>query len=287
MVRMLIALLWVFAGIAATPALADESSRIFVASTGSDSNDGSRTAPKRSLQAAHDAVAPSGSIIVLDTAGYGSVKITKSVFVDVSPGASAFVPVPRGSARIAVEIDAPDAVVSLRGLVIDGDGHNLGIVATNVRRLVVEDTFIHAVGLGIYLSATSSSTLHVHGGAIQDVVQGIVVAAAAANIKVSSVISDVRIIGTSNDAVRVEPRFASSTAKSVVRNCTISDGAFYGLVAASGGEIVMDNLTITNNGVAYEAMSGFANGVFYSRGNNTIYNNREAGSVTPKPLPVQ
>ncbi len=287
MVRTLVVMICLLAGVAATPALADEPSRIFVASTGNDSNDGSRASPKRSFQAAHDAVGAGGSIIVLDTAGYGAVKITKSVFVDASPGVSGFVPVPKVTAGIAVEIDAPNAEVSLRGLVIDGDGHNLGIVATNIRRLVVEDTLIRAVGTGIYLSAMSNATLHVHGGAVRGANEGIVIAAAAPNVAVSGIVSDVKIVGTSSDGVRGTARDVSSAVKVTLEHCTITDGFSYGLVADTGSEIVMDGLTITNNRVAYEAMSGYKVGAIYSRGNNTVYDNRETGSVIVKPLPAQ
>ena len=40
-------------------------SKIFVASYGNDANDGSRGNPKRDFQAAHDAVAAGGQIVVL------------------------------------------------------------------------------------------------------------------------------------------------------------------------------------------------------------------------------
>jgi hypothetical protein len=49
-----------------------QATRIFVASYGNDANDGSRGAPKRNFQPAHDAVAAGGQIVVLDTAGYGN-----------------------------------------------------------------------------------------------------------------------------------------------------------------------------------------------------------------------
>src|SRR4051794_5450669 len=55
--------------------------KIFVASYGSDTNDGSRGSPKRSFQAAHDAAAAGGQIVALDTAGYGALSISKSISV--------------------------------------------------------------------------------------------------------------------------------------------------------------------------------------------------------------
>ncbi len=90
--------------------------KIFVSATGNDANDGSRGSPKRNFQAAHDAVATGGSIVVLDTAGYGALNITKSVSVTVPPGVNGFITV-SGSSN-GVTINAP--VVVLRGLIVEG-----------------------------------------------------------------------------------------------------------------------------------------------------------------------
>ena len=44
-----------------------------------DTNDGTRGAPKRNFQPAHDALAAGGQIVVLDTAGYGALTIDRSI----------------------------------------------------------------------------------------------------------------------------------------------------------------------------------------------------------------
>src|SRR3954469_4172564 len=67
--------------------------KIFVASYGNDANSGSPTSPMRSFQAAHDAVAAGGQIVVLDTAGYGALNINKSVSVFAPPGINGFITV--------------------------------------------------------------------------------------------------------------------------------------------------------------------------------------------------
>src|SRR4051812_26797345 len=77
--------------LSARASLQAASPKIFVASFGNDANSGSPASPKRGFQAAHDAVAASGQIVVLDTAGYGTLSITKSVTVTVPPGVNGFI----------------------------------------------------------------------------------------------------------------------------------------------------------------------------------------------------
>src|SRR3954468_16799499 len=76
--------------------------KIFVASYGNDANSGSPTSPMRSFQAAHDAVAAGGQIVVLDTAGYGALNINKSISVTVPPGVNGFVTVSGNSNGIVI-----------------------------------------------------------------------------------------------------------------------------------------------------------------------------------------
>jgi hypothetical protein len=57
------------------------SQRTFVASIGTDNPACSITAPCRSFAAAITATSSNGEIIVLDSAGYGKVTITKSVSI--------------------------------------------------------------------------------------------------------------------------------------------------------------------------------------------------------------
>ena len=123
--------------------------KIFVASFGNDGNDGSRGSPKRNFQAAHNAVAAGGQIVVLDTAGYGQLTITKSLAITVPPGVNGFVTVTGTNDAITVAA-GEGSVVSLRGLIIEGGGSRqstgsgpgFGIHVTSVGWLTVEDCTI-------------------------------------------------------------------------------------------------------------------------------------------------
>src|SRR3954471_2041691 len=103
------------------PAATYATPKIFVASYGNDANSGAPASPKRSFQAAHDAVAAGGQIVALDTAGYGALNITKSLAVTVPPGVSGFVSVTGNNTGILVNAGA-GSVVSLRGLIVEGGG---------------------------------------------------------------------------------------------------------------------------------------------------------------------
>ena len=55
--------------------------RTFVSGLGSDANPCTRTAPCRTFQVAHNAVDANGEVLALDSAGYGTLTITKNVTI--------------------------------------------------------------------------------------------------------------------------------------------------------------------------------------------------------------
>ncbi len=131
-------------------------SKIFVASTGNDANDGSRGSPKRNFQAAHNAVAAGGQIVVLDTAGYGQLSITKSLAITVPPGVNGFVSITGNTTAIFINAGATDSV-SLRGLILEGTGSRTsgstggyGIYAYTVGTLTVDDCTIRNFYDGLF-----------------------------------------------------------------------------------------------------------------------------------------
>src|SRR3954454_18558272 len=125
--------------------------KIFVANYGNDANSGSPASPKRAFQAAHDAVAAGGQIVVLDTAGYGTLNINKSISVTVPPGVNGFITT-SGSAN-GVSVSAGSfGPVTLSGLIIEGGGAEAGgdgILADSVDVLRVEDCTVRDFSVGI------------------------------------------------------------------------------------------------------------------------------------------
>ena len=105
------------------------SQRTFVASYGSDASAACSLAlPCRAFAAAIAQTNPGGEVIVLDSAGYGPVTITKAVSIVAPAGVYAGVSVATGDG-IVVNAGAAD-VVKLRGLRLNGTGGANGTVAT-------------------------------------------------------------------------------------------------------------------------------------------------------------
>ena len=95
--------------------------RTYIASNGLDTNDGRLATPCRSIGAALAQTDPGGEIVVLDSAGYGTVSINKSVAVIAPPGIYAGITVTAGTG-----IDVTAGVVALRGLTLRGPGGAVG-----------------------------------------------------------------------------------------------------------------------------------------------------------------
>jgi hypothetical protein len=97
--------------------LAHAQTRTWVSATGSDGNPCSRTAPCQTFAAAISKTAASGEINCLDSGGFGTVTITKSIIISCE-GVTAGI-VSSGTNGILVSVASSD-VVYLRGLDIEG-----------------------------------------------------------------------------------------------------------------------------------------------------------------------
>jgi hypothetical protein len=95
--------------------------RTFVASTGVDSNPCTLVLPCRSFGSAITQTGDGGEVIVLDSAGYGTVTITKSVSIIAPEGVYAGVAALSPS-NFAIDIVGAGVEVLLRGLTINGQG---------------------------------------------------------------------------------------------------------------------------------------------------------------------
>ena len=117
--------------------------RTFVASYGSPANTAfncSIAKPCRQFSEAIGVTSPGGEVIVLDSAGYGSVTVTKSVSIISSPGV--YAGISAFSGNNGVTVNAPGAAVVLRGLSINGQGGSVGIALQAAARLRVENCVI-------------------------------------------------------------------------------------------------------------------------------------------------
>jgi len=126
------------AGLAALAVVAMHASaaqRTFVAAAGNDSNVCSVTFPCRSFDRALTQTDPGGEIIALDSAGYGSATVNKTVSIIAPPGVYAGISVFPGNDGVVV--NGAGIRVKLEGLSINGLGGNRGINNVNSSLLSV------------------------------------------------------------------------------------------------------------------------------------------------------
>jgi hypothetical protein len=98
--------------------------------------------------------AVSGEIVVIDTANYGPVTITKPISIVADGGGPAGIIVATGN---AITIDAAQGVVfNLRGLTLDGEGTAaVGIAVTSGGSLTISNCFVRNFQTGIVINGQS------------------------------------------------------------------------------------------------------------------------------------
>jgi hypothetical protein len=119
--------------------------RTFVASKGNDANPCTLVLPCRGFSAAVAQTAAGGEVVILDSAGYGTVTVTKSVSLIAPPGIYAGISVNSGD---GITINGAGVSVVLRGLTINGLGASStdGIEFIQGAELTVEECEIAGMG---------------------------------------------------------------------------------------------------------------------------------------------
>ncbi len=129
--------------------------RTFVRSNGSDLNNCSLTQPCRTFGTALVHTNSGGEIVVLDSAGYGYVSVTKSVSIIAPPGIHAGISVASGN---GIDIPTAGIKVILRGLSISGQGGIHGVYVTGDNELTVERCDVGGMtGSGIFLDSVTGT----------------------------------------------------------------------------------------------------------------------------------
>lgn len=277
--------------------------KIFVASSGSDSNDGSRNSPKRSFQAAHNAIGPGGEIVVLDTAGYGAVSISKDLIIAVPPGVNGFV-TPTSGAGITV---GSGLKVTLRGLIIEAGAANLnvGVSVASGTSLVLDGCTISGFGNsssqlstgGIVVDTSNAiGTLSLYDTTITNCSGCAICLGFFGNPTDWVVIVDrckitanrVGLFFPTNGKVTVRNTvvanqfgngiqaggYGSSSVRVNVEYCVVTGNGATGIAASSSANVTVSNTAITGN---FTGVSGGPQ----TFGNNQLANNTTDGSMGP------
>ena len=123
-----------------------------VASFGNDVNPCTRPSPCRTLQRAHDATNPGGTVLILDPGGYSQFTITKAISIVNDGAGAALIATSTGTgsgAGVRINAGATDKVY-LRGLVIHGFAAADGIEFNSGGSLIVQNCVIRRLtGIGI------------------------------------------------------------------------------------------------------------------------------------------
>lgn len=230
----------------AVPLLATAAAqRTFVASTGADSNPCSINLPCRSFATAIAQTLAGGEVIVQDSAGYGTVTISKSVSILAPPGIYAGISVPAG--QNGVTVNGSSIVVVLRGLSINGIGGVNGIQFVQGARLRVQGCVVSNVaGSGILLQASGSETLLVDTIVRDNAQTGVAVTTDA-----SAVLESVKVQHNGGDGLFVLA--VASKATATIRDSVFSHNGQGGIAAVRGNsaastEVMVETSSISNNG---------------------------------------
>jgi parallel beta helix pectate lyase-like protein len=236
-----------------------QATRTWVSGTGNDANPCSRTAPCSTFAGAISKTTVNGEIDVLDSAGFGSVVITKSITIDGTGMHSSILASGTNgiTVNIAVNVNDDLRTVRIRGLSINGTGSCglgcgtstglTGIRFINGSALHVENTVIDGfINNGItvdhnlaqvaelYVSNTSIRNITGNGILLQNTVAGGLVVASLDKVQIT------------NSGAGLE---ANSRSRATLRDCTISTNAGVGILSAgtTDVEVNVDSSSVTYN----------------------------------------
>lgn len=254
-----------------------QATRTWVSGVGDDVNPCSRTAPCKTFAGAISKTAAGGEINVLDSGGFGTVSITKSITID---GAGAYASILASSTN-GINVNGAGVNVILRNIAINGAGSGgisglNGIRFLNGSSLTLENVHIFGfVQNGIDFTPSATAELFVNNSTINNMPMatfGAVRIKPGVGASVMASFNNVQLLN-SNFGLRVEDRVTAN-----ISNSLISGHGNNGLLAittAAAAELSVDNCVITNNGSSAIHAGVNSNGSLstINIADNTITNN--------------
>ena len=209
--------------------------RSFVSGHGSDSNTCSLSAPCRTFQLAHDYTNSGGEIVVLDTAGYGPVNITKAISINVPDGIEAGITTTTAVDAIAISAGASD-IVNLRGLTLIGLGIGHDSIrfnsggALNVRNCTIGGFTDDGINVSTSTDADISISDTVVSGNTLD---GIAIFSGGAS-KVTAVLKRVQASNNGRYGILVDGEFGTGRIRATIADSIASHNNNNGAVKGIG-----------------------------------------------------
>lgn len=279
-----------------------QATRTWVSGVGDDANPCSRTAPCKTFAGAISKTATGGEINVIDSGGFGSINITKSITID---GAGAHASILAANVN-GVIVNGPSITVNLRNLSINGanttTGNGIRILQAsgvnldnvNIMNFAGTGTNGRAINIetstnGVRVNVTNSSLYNMEnhainaaptGGSVILVVDNVSIARgalSAVNLVQLTTASINRSALTNNrNAAAVRLELSNNTA--TISNSLLANNAA-GITLATVGQtpsVFLYGSTITGNTTAGLQLGS---GTVTSLGNNIIRGN--AGNQAP------
>ncbi len=229
--------------------------RTWISGTGADGPGcGPIATPCRTLQYAHDNTSAGGEIDVKDSAGYGSVVITKAISI-VGDGSISGVLASSGGNAITVNAATSDTVI-LRGLTVEGAGvGRSGVVLNTAGRLDIANcvfqNFSGSIpdGNGIFLQHSSGSpkVTIVNTTASHNSNAGILYR--VFSMSTATVIVDrSTLIGNGDTGLLVTTTSMDGPSVNVTNTLSSANGGDGFYLTGSGLRIAIDQATATDNG---------------------------------------
>jgi len=265
----------IFAGVAGVNDASAAGQRSFVSGSGVDTGACTLTAPCRSFGYAIGQTNAEGEVIVLDSAGYGPVTITKSVTIAAPPGVYAGISVSSGDG-VTVNAGAAASVV-LRGLALNNQGGANGIVIQNASATHVEACVVTGFVRGILYNVTANTRVIVAETVFRDNARGIDATGPATNGRLEVVrsrfhsnggealkLENVRrasvadsYFGSNNSGISIGNTGAGTANTSLAIERTVIVDNLHGLFALDSGThhavVNLVNSTIAGNNVGVQA----------------------------------
>lgn len=265
----------VIIGLASNSLANAQATRTWVSGTGSDANPCSRTAPCQTFSGAFSKTAVNGEIDVLDSHGFGTITISKSITID---GSGAFASIlASGTTGITVNLTStvasdPLRTVRLRGISLNGTGGcgvgcgtrtglrgiNVSSANTTQPKVSLEDIVIDGfVNEGVLFAANGGDLTLSNVSLRNNGTAGLRADSAGANTVFVSVNNSSSNLNA-QEGFRFEDNVRGTITYSTANNNTLNG---YVVIATTASQMNIDNSTAANNR---------QNGVFSVNANSTI-----------------
>ncbi|HVF49689.1 MAG TPA: right-handed parallel beta-helix repeat-containing protein [Pyrinomonadaceae bacterium] len=248
--------------------------RTWVSGVGDDVNPCSRTAPCKTFAGAISHTAKDGEISVLDPGGFGTITITKSIYINGTHGQGYGSILAALTTGVTVNItDAADVrkTVRLRSLDINGasTGTN-GISYIAGSNVFVEDCVIDGftgngstTGIGIRMALGTSGDLFIKDSVVRNTITGMRVTTTS-----GFAVATVTNTKFENNTTGVE---VTTNGFATIHNSVSSQNSGDGIKASGNGVINVSNSTMAHNAGA--GLNASASGSTIRAASNSIFAN--------------